>query len=127
MLWLVASPLDSGACLVAESGGVAQQRLRASLPEAGVVVQPGGVHHPCGGILAGVQPALRPPLRVEVDQSENAAMVCRPRPLNSLHDLRPDTLVPRPSYYEELPAVHRAGNSSLEQTYTNAVHVLLSS
>jgi hypothetical protein len=36
-------------------------------------------------------------------------------------------LVPRPSYYEELPAVDRAGNSSPKQTYTNAVHVLLMS
>jgi hypothetical protein len=44
-----------------------------------------------------------------------------------LHYLRPGTLVPRPSYYEELPAVDRAGNSSTEQTYTNAVHVLLMS
>jgi hypothetical protein len=36
-------------------------------------------------------------------------------------------LVPRPSYYEELPAVDRAANSSTKQTYTNAVHVLLMS
>src|SRR5437763_7197495 len=89
---LVAAPVDPGPRLVAEPGGVAQQRLRPSLPEAGVVEQPGGVHRPCGGVLAGVQSALRPPLRVDVDQSEDAAVVCRTCPLNSLHDLWPGTL-----------------------------------
>jgi len=42
-------------------------------------------------------------------------------------DFGEEVLVPRPSYYEELPAADRAGNSSPEQTYTNAVHVLLMS
>src|SRR5918997_2878016 len=78
MSGMVAAPIDPGACLVAESGGVAQQRLRVSLPEAGIVAPSAGVHLPCGGVLAGVRPALRPPLRVDVDQSEDAAMVCRP-------------------------------------------------
>src|SRR5947209_325356 len=101
---LVAAPVDPGACVVAEPGGVAQQRLRLSLPEAGVVDQPGGVHHPCGGVLAGVQPAVRPPLRVDVDQSEDAAVVCGTRPLNSLHDLWPGTLV----YAEKNPGKIKA-------------------
>ena len=51
------------------------------------------LHRPCGGLVAGVQPALRPPLRVDVDESKNAALVRRTRSLNSLHYLWPGTLV----------------------------------
>ena len=72
---LVASPVDAGPRLLAQPGGVAQPRLRPSLPEARVVGESGGVHRPCRGLVAGVQPALRPPLRVDLDESKDATMV----------------------------------------------------
>jgi hypothetical protein len=73
-------------------GGTAQPCLRVPLPEAGVLVQPGGVHRPCGGFVAGVQPALRPPLRVDLDESKDVPMVCRPCSMNFGHYSWPETL-----------------------------------
>ena len=67
--------------------------LRLSLPGAGVVDEPSGVHRPCRRLLAGVQPTVPPPLRVDLDQSQDAAMVCYTCGLNSLQVLRPGTLV----------------------------------
>jgi hypothetical protein len=56
-------------------GELLNHAFRVPLPEAGVVVEPRGVHRPCPGLLAGVQPALRPPLRVDLDESKDASLV----------------------------------------------------
>jgi len=61
-------------------------------PETGLLERSGYVHRACRGIRAGVQPALRPPVRVDLDQPEDAAVVRQARPLNSLHDFVPGPL-----------------------------------
>ncbi len=89
---VVADPLDPGACLVAQSGRVAQPRVRLPLPEAWVVGQSRGVYCPCGILMAGIQPPLRASLRVDMDESKNATMVREARTLNFAYYLRPGTL-----------------------------------
>jgi hypothetical protein len=66
---------DPGAGLVARPSGVADPRLRRPLPEAKLLVRPGGVHRPSRGLLARVQRSVRPPVRVDVDQPQDASLV----------------------------------------------------
>ena len=47
------------------------------LPAAGLVGQRGRVHHARARLGPRVQPALRAPVRVDLDQSPDAALVCR--------------------------------------------------
>ena len=50
------------------------------------------LHRSCDVVVAGVQPSLRPSVRVDLDQPENEAMVRRPCSLNFLQLLCPATL-----------------------------------
>src|SRR5262249_27420656 len=89
---LVAAPTDPGAGLVAGPGGAADPRLRGPLPEAQLVAQPGGVYRASRGLLARVQRAVRSPVRVDVDQPEDEAVVRETSRLNSLRYFVPGTL-----------------------------------
>src|SRR4051812_42429056 len=89
---LVAAPADPGTCVVARPGGAADPRVQRPLPEARLVGQPRRVHSARDGLVARVQRPLRPPVRVDMVQSEDEAMVCRTPALNSLHYFVPETL-----------------------------------
>jgi hypothetical protein len=74
---MVAAPPDAGERVVAEPGRVAEPGIRAALPAARIVAGARRVHRPRAGLGAGVQPALRSPVRVDVDQSEDEKLVRR--------------------------------------------------
>ena len=56
------------------------------------MAKPGRIHRACARRLAGVQPAVCPPVRVDLDQSQDEAVVCRSHDLNFLHYFVPGTL-----------------------------------
>src|SRR5262249_54020778 len=61
--------------LVVEPGGDPHPCVQTLLPEEGVLEESGGIQDACPGFVAGIQSSVRPPLRVDVDESEDAAMV----------------------------------------------------
>src|SRR5882672_2261629 len=91
---MVAAPPHTGPRVVAEPGGDADRCVRGSLPPAWLLGDSGGVGRACVGLGAGVQPVLRPPLRVDLDQPADAAVVRQTRTLNLLHDFGPGPLAP---------------------------------
>src|SRR5262249_20391520 len=93
-LWrLVATPVHADPCLVVERGGVVGPGLRASIPAARVVGESSAVPRSCQCLVARVQPAVRPPVRVDMEQSQDEALVLGTRPLNSLQDFVAGPLV----------------------------------
>ena len=85
-------PRLTPASLVARPGGVADPRLRRPLSEARLVAGPGGVHPAYRGLLARVQRTVCPPVRVDVDQPEDAPLVRETWRLNFGRDFVPGTL-----------------------------------
>ena len=60
---------------VVEPRGDPDPLVQALLPEAGVLEEPGGVQEPRAGLLARIQPPLRPSHRMDMDEPEDATMV----------------------------------------------------
>jgi hypothetical protein len=89
---MVATPLHAGARLVAGPGRVTDRRVRLSLPPTRLVGNSGRVDRACVGLRPGVQPTLRAPLRVDLDQPPDATVVRRPCPMNLLHYFCPGPL-----------------------------------
>jgi hypothetical protein len=89
---MVATPPDPGSCLVTGPSGIADPGVQPSLSEATILGQPRAGHRASHGVVAGVQPALRSPVRVDLEQPEDAEMIRRASTLNSLHDFRPGPL-----------------------------------
>src|SRR5207248_3333376 len=66
--------------LLVEPRGDPDPLVQALLPEASVLEEPGGVQELCAGLLARIQPPLRPSHRMDVDEPEDASMVRQARP-----------------------------------------------
>src|SRR5882724_452177 len=49
--------------------------VRALLSETGVLEKPGRVRDACVGFMAGIQPSVCPPPRVDLDKPKDASMV----------------------------------------------------
>src|SRR5262245_11351586 len=77
---------------MAEPVRAAEPRLRRPLPQARVVGGPRGVHRARPGLGLGVQPPVRAPVRVDLDQSEDAGLVRQALDLNFAHYFRAATL-----------------------------------
>src|SRR4051812_21129210 len=77
---------------VVEPGRNPHSCVQALLPETGILEEPGGVQDPCVGFLARVQPPLRPSIRVDLDESEDASVVRQTCFMNSLQVFVPGTL-----------------------------------
>jgi hypothetical protein len=89
---LVAVPLDAGACLVAEPGGIVDRGVQLLRRQARLLAEPGRVPRACEPFRAGVQPTLCPSLCLALVPSHDAEMVCRACLLNLLHDFVPGPL-----------------------------------
>ena len=94
---VVASLVHTRPRLMTQPSRVAQSRLQLPLPEARVVEESRGVHRPYRPLMAGVQRTLRSSLRVDVDESKDARVVCGTFAMNSGHYLWPETLGRKPS------------------------------
>src|SRR5262249_23747461 len=77
---LVETSLYARQRLLVEPRGDPDPLVQALLPEAGVLEEPGGVQELCAGLLARVQPPLRPSDRMDLDEPEDASMVRQARP-----------------------------------------------
>ena len=65
--------------LVVESSGNPYPCVQALLSEAGLLEEPGGVQNPCDGFMARIQSSLCLPRGVDVDELQDAAVVCKTR------------------------------------------------
>ena len=77
---MVETSLYARQCLLVEPRGDPDPLVQALLPEAGVLEEPGGVQEPRAGLLARIQPPLRPSHRMDMDEPEDATMVRQARP-----------------------------------------------
>ncbi len=76
---VVEASLYASERLVVESSGNPHPYVQALLSEAGLVEEPGGVQNPCDGFMARIQSSLCPPRGVDVDELQDAAVVCKTR------------------------------------------------